>query len=127
MEDSIQLSNLPELGFDTSPLSLDDVSLGFQDFRDEPGVTYPALLLSNVHFLDALKVLKQAKRDSYRSVSVWAELPNGEGFSDMGTIQLDSTVLLLLRHLHIGAVVYYSREEIEALDLNDPAVLERFI
>ena len=127
MDDSILLSDVPELDLDVSPESLDNIELGFKDFREEPGVIYPALLLSNVHFMDSLKVLKSAKRESFRSVSVWVELPNGEGFSDMGTIQLDSTVLLLLRHLHIGAVIYYTEDEIEALDLNNPNVLERFI
>ena len=57
---------------------------------------------------------------------MWVEIPNG-GFRNIGSLQLDSDMLLLLRFLRINAVMYYDHENIEPLDLNDCSVLEKFV
>lgn len=117
----------PEEEFSFDPTDTDVLDLGIKDFRDEEGLEYPALLLSNVLFVDAFKVLQANKRESYRSVDVWLEMPEGDGYQKVGSMQADSELLLALRHLKIAATIYYSKENFEALDLNDPEVLERFV
>lgn len=121
----IQLEQEEVFSFD--PTDADVLDLGIRDLRDEEGLEYPALLLSNVLFVDALKVLQASKRESYRAVDVWLELPEGDGFQKIGSMQADSELMVALRHLKIAATLYYSAEDFEALDLNDPAVLEKFI
>lgn len=121
----IQLEQEEVFSFD--PTDTDVLDLGIRDLRDEEGLEYPALLLSNVLFVDALKVLQASKRESYRAVDVWLELPEGDGFQKIGSMQADSELMVALRHLKIAATLYYSAEDFEALDLNDPAVLEKFI
>lgn len=121
----IQLEQEEVFSFD--PTDTDVLDLGIRDLRDEEGLEYPALLLSNVLFVDALKVLQASKRESYRSVDVWLELPEGDGFQKIGSMQADSELMVALRHLKIAATLYYSAEDFDALDLNDPAVLEKFI
>lgn len=120
----LSLEDTEDFSFD--PTSADSFDLGIADLRDEAGLQYPALLLSGVAFMDCLRVLDVKKRKSYREVDVWVEIPNG-GFSNIGTLQLDSDMLLLLHFLRIRAVMYYDRDTIEPLDLSDPSVIEKFV
>lgn len=113
--------------FSFDPGNSDSFSLDMPDFREQKGLEYPALLLSNVLFMDCLTVLSKIKRPSFREVDTWVELEDGAGYQHIGSIQLDSTVLLTLRFLHIRATAYYSSESIQVLDLEDPTVLEQFI
>lgn len=113
--------------FSFDPGNSDSFSLDMPDFREQEGLEYPALLLSNVLFMDCLTVLSKIKRPSFREVDTWVELEDGAGYQHIGSIQLDSTVLLTLRFLHIRATAYYSSESIQVLDLEDPTVLEQFI
>ena len=114
-----------EFSFD--PALVDTFDLGVKDFRDQEGVTYPALLLSKVLFMDCVRVLQSSKRSSYREVETWLELPSDEGYSNIGTLQLDSDALLVLRHLGICATIYYDRDNMEVLNLNDPETLMKFV
>lgn len=118
---------LGEESFGFSPTDADTFELDVMDLREQPGITYPAVLLSNVLFTDCLKVLQAVKKPSYREFPVWVELPSDGGFSNIGTLQIDSDVLLLLRHLRISVAIYFDAERVEVLDLDDPAVLEKFI
>lgn len=118
---------LAEESFTFDPTDADVLELDVADLREQPDITYPAVLLSGVLFTDCLKVLKYFKRKSYREFPTWLELPDGGGFTCIGTMQLDSQVLQLLRHLRIGVTIYFSTENIETLDLNDPAVIEKYI
>lgn len=113
--------------FSFDPSDSDSFSLDVPDFREQEGLVYPALLLSNVLFMDCLTVLSKIKRHSFREVDTWVELEDGAGYQHIGSIQLDSTVLLTLRFLHIRVTAYYSSENIDVLDLENPAVLEQFI
>lgn len=124
-EIEILLDETEDYSFD--PTSADTLSLDIADLRNEPGLQYPALLLSNVSFMDCLRVLDLQKRQSYREVDVWVELAGDAGFKHIGTIQLDSDLLLLLRFLRIHVTMYYSKDEVSLLDLNDTAVLEQFV
>lgn len=123
-EFSLSIAGDEDYSFD--PTSADSFDLGIADLRDEAGLQYPALLLSGVAFMDCLRVLDAKKQESYREVDVWVEIPNG-GFRNIGSLQLDSDMLLLLRFLRINAVMYYDHENIEPLDLNDCSVLEKFV
>ena len=116
-----------EEAYSFDPASVDTFDLGVKDFRDQEGVTYPALLLSRVLFMDCMRVLQSSKRASYREVDTWLELPDNEGFSHVGSLQLDSDALLVLRHLGIAVTLYYDEEHMEVLDLNDPETLMKFI
>lgn len=118
---------LGEESFGFSPTDADTFELDVLDLRDQEGITYPAVLLSNVLFTDCLRVLQSVKRTSYREMPVWVELPNEGGFKNIGTLQLDSDVLLLLRHLRICVTLYYDSEHVEVLDLDNPDVLEKFL
>lgn len=118
---------LGEESFEYSPTDANVLELDILDLREQQGIEYPAVLLSNVLFTDCLKVLQSIKRDSYREMPIWVELPDSSGFNNIGTLQLDSDVLLLLRHLRISVTMYYDAEHVEVLDLNNPAVLEKFI
>ena len=113
--------------FDFSPDNPDTFELDVLDFREQPGLEYPAVLLSNVLFTDCLKVLQAVKRESYREFPLWIEMPDGDGFSNVGTLQIDSDTLLLLRHLRIGVTIYFDSDTVESLDLDDPEVLERYV
>lgn len=124
-EFTVKLDTVEDFGFD--PQNIDSFDLGLADLRDQDGINYPCILLSGVAFMDCLRVLSANKRKSYREVDAWLELENSEGFKNIGTIQLDSDLLLLLKYLRIRAVMYYDAERIEALDLNDPQVIEKFI
>lgn len=125
-EDLLRLDGDVE-DFSFSPSDADGLDLEFIDFREQEGLEYPAILLSNVLFMDCLHVLKKMKRESYREFSTWVAIPGEQSFQNIGTIQLDSTVLLAMRYLHIGVTAYYSAENVEVLDLDNPEVLERFI
>ena len=127
MGDTLKLAAPEVVDYDFDPGDVDILDLDVLDFRDTEGLVYPAILLSGVLFSDCLKVLNSKKRKSYREVDTWVELPDAEGFTHIGTIQLDSEILLLLRHLGIIATLYISSEEIQVLDLHDPEVLERFL
>ena len=117
--------NQEQVDFD--PTAIDELQLDVADFRTTEGVEYPALLLSGVLFMDSLNVLKSIKKASYRTVDTWIELADDEGFQKIGEIQLDSDMLLMLRHLQIRATLYYDADTVEALDLNNFSVLEKFI
>lgn len=110
-----------------SPLDADVLALDVLDLREQEGFTFPAILLSRVLFQDCLKVLQSCKRSSYREMDVWVELPAESGFNKIGSIQVDSDVLLLLRHLGIQATMYYTEDRMEVLNLDDPEVLEKFV
>lgn len=113
--------------FEFDPSNADTLELDILDLRDQEGVTYPAVLLSNVLFTDCLRILQSVKRTSYRQMPVWVELPDSSGFENIGQLQLDSDVLLLLRHLRICVTLYFDAEHIEVLDLDNPSVIEKFI
>ena len=125
-DEGVDLISLPDLPIAGDAVSIDELLQSVKDLRDEPGVEFPALLLSGVLFRDSLEVLKSAKRESYRSVDLWVENSDG-GYVHIGDIQLDSKVLLLLRFLRISATMYYDKERVEVLNLNDPEVIERVI
>ena len=125
-DDDISLGDIIDLPSEGSATDLDDLLQNMRDLRDEPGIEFPALLISGVLFRDCLEVLKSAKKTSYREVDLWLE-DNDGSYHCLGKIQLDSTILLLLRYLRISAVIYYDRENSEALDLNNPEVIERFV
>lgn len=118
---------LPEESFDFDPTTSDVLELDVADLRDRGDLVYPAVLLSRVLFKDCLLVLQARKRPSYRELETWIELPDGDGFQKIGTLQMDSDMLLTLRHLHIGVTLYYDYDNMEVLDLENPDVLERFI
>lgn len=126
MSELEQVALSPE-SFDYSASDADTFELDVLDFRDQADVTYPAMLLSNVLFTDCLRVLKSVKESSYREMPVWVELPNDGGFNNIGTLQLNSDILLLLKHLRICVTLYYSAEHVEVLDLDDPGVIEKFL
>lgn len=119
--------SLEEESFDFDPTSADVFELEVVDFREQADVNYPAVVLSRVLFRDCLLVLQARKRQSYREMETWVELPDGDGFQKIGTLQMDSDMLLTLRHLRIGVTLYYNSEEMEVLNLEDPEVLERFV
>lgn len=119
--------SLEEESFDFDPTSADVFELEVVDFREQTDVNYPAVVLSRVLFRDCLLVLQARKRQSYREMETWVELPDGDGFQKIGTLQMDSDMLLTLRHLRIGVTLYYDSEEMEVLNLEDPEVLERFV
>lgn len=119
--------SLEEESFDFDPTSADVFELEVVDFREQTDVNYPAVVLSRVLFRDCLLVLQARKRQSYREMETWVELPDGDGFQKIGTLQMDSDMLLTLRHLRIGVTLYYNNEEMEVLNLEDPEVLERFV
>lgn len=119
--------DLLEESYDYNPLDADMLRLDVPDLREQEGFTFPAILLSRVLFQDCLKVLQSCKRSSYREMDVWVELPAELGFNKIGSIQVDSDVLLLLRHLGIQATMYYAEDQMEVLNLDDPEVLERFV
>ena len=119
--------SLEEESFGFDPTSADVFELEIVDFREQADVNYPAVVLSRVLFRDCLVVLQARKRQSYREMETWVELPDGEGFQKIGTLQMDSDMLLTLRHLRIGVTLYYDSDEMEVLNLEDPEVLERFI
>lgn len=126
-EDLLVLEDEGSENFKFDPTNADLFDLGAPDLRDQEGLVYPAILLSNVLFMDCLNVLKTLKRPSYREVDTWVELNGGQEFQHIGSIQLDSQILLALRYLHVGVTAYYSHEELEVLDLNNPTVIEQFI
>lgn len=125
LEDSFDAVEEEDFGFD--PSDADSFDLDIQDFRDQPGVEYPAMLLSRVVWRDCLLVLTSQKKQSYRMISVWFEGENGEGYEAIGEIQLTSDILLVLRHLRIGVTIYWDQDNMEVLNLEDPEVIERFI
>lgn len=125
ISEEFELISDDDLGFSSTDVDSFDVDVA--DFRDQEGLTYPAMLLTRVLFMDSLLVLKSQKRSSYREIPVWLELDGGEGYQEMGTLQLTSDILLLLRHLHIGVTMYWSYDIVETLDLSNPAVLEKYI
>lgn len=113
--------------FTFDPSDADALSLDIRDFREEEGLEYPALLLSNVLFMDALKVLQASKRESYRTIDVWLDLEEEGSFHKIGSVQADSELLVTLRYLQIAATMYYSHDNFEALDLNSSDLLEKFV
>ena len=116
-----------DLPFDFDPKDADAFDLGVKDLRDQEGLEYPAVLLSGISFTDCLKVLQSRKKASYREMDIWVELPDDAGFQCVGTMQMDSDTLLILRHLQIRVTIYFDKELVETLDLNNPATLERFV
>lgn len=112
--------------FEFNPENPDTFDLGIADLREQPGITYPAVLLSNVLFTDCLRVLQSVKKQSYREFPLWVELPS-DGFANVGTLQINSDTLLLLRHLRIGVTIYFSPDNVDSLNLDDVSVLEKFI
>lgn len=127
MNENEELLTVAEEDYSFDPSEIDSFELGMSDFREQEGVTYPALLLSNVLFADSLRLLQTLKKRSYREVPVWVEFEDGQSYQNIGTLQLDSDLLLVLRHLRISATVYYDAENWEALQLDSPEVLEKFI
>lgn len=115
--------------FEFSALALDAFELDVKDVTEQEGFQYPALLLRDVLFMDCLRVLKSQKRKSFREVDAWVCTgeEGDEEFRKIGTLQLDSNTLLILRHLRITATLYPNEGEVMALNLEDPAVLEKFI
>jgi len=113
--------------FSFDPSNVDSFDLDVSDFREQEGLVYPAMLLSRVLWKDCLMVLTAQKRQSYRMVPVWFEGENGEGYEQIGEIQLTSDILLVLRHLRIGVTMYWSHDNVEVLNLENPEVIERFI
>ena len=123
--EGIALSGEEDLGF--SPNSLDSFDLDLADLTAQDGFTYPALLLHGVLFMDCLRVLQAQKRKSFREVDTWVELPESGEFQNIGTLQLDSDMLLVLRQLRIGATIYWEEGTTETIDLSDPERIENFI
>ncbi len=113
--------------FSFNPNDADSFSLDTPGFREQEGLVYPALLLTNVMFMDCLHVLKQMKKPSFREFDTWVELNSGQGYQHIGSIQWTSDVALALRYLHVGVTVYYDSEQLEVVDLNDPETLMRLI
>lgn len=127
MTENEELLAVAEEDYSFDPSDIDSFDLGISDFREQEGVTYPAMLLSNVLFADSLRLLQTLKKSSYREVPVWVELGDGQTFENIGTLQLDSDLLLVFRHLHICVTVYYDKDHWETLNLEEPEVLEKFI
>lgn len=125
-EDNITLTGDSDLDFSFSPDDADVFSIDLPELTEQDGVTYPAVLLTNVLFMDALKVLKLQKKNSYREMEVWITLADNT-FQHIGSMQIDSDTLIILKHLRIGITLYYDAENSETLDLSDPATLERFV
>ena len=124
MGDYIELN---ELSFGFNPSDVDSFDLGVNDLRDQKDIEYPAILLSGILFSDCIRLLQSKKRPSYREMDVWIEMPDDGGFQKIGTLQIDSDILLLLHTLHIRATLYLSKDDVETLDLSDPDTIERFI
>lgn len=124
MDENVELF---DTSFDFDSSDSDILGLDVKDLRDQPGITYPAVLLTGIQFVDSLRVLQASKKPSYRDVDVWVELAGEGEFQHIGTIQLTSDILLLLRYLRIGLTIYYSADRLENVDLRDASVIERFI
>lgn len=128
--DLLQDENLDGLSIDpldNGQASTDFTKLTFDSpkLEETTGFAYPALLLCNVGFHDVLRVLKAYRRDSYRCIDVWVSVE--DTYSNIGTLQLTSDVLLLLKRLSIKVIAYWDAERTEVVDLNDPRLLEKFI
>lgn len=127
MSEDNELLEVSEESFDFDPNLPDSFVIEIADLRDREDVEYPALLLSNVLFMDCLRVLKANNRKSYRSVDTWVELSDNNEFQHIGELPLSSDTLLALRHLRIRATLYVDAETVEVLDLESPEVIEKFI
>lgn len=113
---------------DTSPDQMFSVNLSILPLQEEKGFEYPAVLLSGVMFPDVLNILKTISRgDSFRAMPLWIETPNGSGYSNVGSIQLDSTFLLTARYLRLGVTLYASDDDIVAIDCNDSATVAKYV
>lgn len=112
----------------TSADQMFTVDLSILPLQEEKGFEYPAVLLSGVMFPDVLNILKTISRgDSFRAVPLWIETPNGSGYSNVGSIQLDSTFLLTTRYLGLGVTLYASDDDIVAIDCGDPATVAKYV
>ena len=120
MDENVELF---DTSFDFDSSDSDILGLDVKDLRDQPGITYPAVLLTGIQFVDSLRVLQASKKPSYRDVDVWVELAGEGEFQHIGTIQLTSDILLLLRYLRIGLTIYYSADRLENVDLLDASVI----
>lgn len=105
---------------DIDVLQLDD-----RDITKEPGFKYPALLLCDVKFRDVLRVIQQAKKESYRSIPVWLDLQ--EEFSQIGEIQLTSDILLLLKRMSVKTMFFPQEGVSQVIDYSNPHEIEKFI
>lgn len=115
-----------DTNYEFSPDDIDAFDLDFSEFGEQDGVEYPAVLLDHVLFMDALRILKIRKKKSYREMDVWVLLADGQ-YQHIGAMQIDSDTLIVLKHLRIGVTLYFAKGDCDVLDLNNPAVLERFI
>lgn len=111
-----------------SATDLVGLEMSVTPLQDLSEFSYPAVLLTNVYFADALKVLNMVRRDkSYRSVPVWVESSDVKGYANIGDIQLDSTFLVTASYVGVGVTLYASEDKIVALDLSDPNTIAEYI
>ena len=131
------MNSSAELGEDFLPLPAEpsdfsaesfDLALGVDDSLDlskQSGFQFPAILLSNVRFINSLEVLQSVKKASTREVDVWVDTP--DGFDMIGQIQLTLPVLRVMKYLGFEVTAYYSEDFIKPINLNDPEVLMQYI
>ena len=95
------------------------------DLTKQPGFNFPAILLSNVKFINSLEVLQSVKKVSNREVDVWVD--TADGFDMIGQIQLSLPVLRVMKYLGFQVTAYYAPDFIKPINLSDPEVLIQYV
>lgn len=97
------------------------------DIRTVEGFEYPAMLITGVKFKDSLRVLQSVRKESYRLLDVWIDLEDGSEPVKQGSLPADIHTFLAMRYLGLMVTLYLGENDIMALNLRDPKVLEQFI
>lgn len=106
-----------------SNLDLNDYST--YDLRNVEGITYPCVLLDNIHLIDILPLLNMIDADSNRRFPAWVFVDNS--FVSIGGISLTFDTVFLMKQLGVAITIYEDSDCITTLNLNNVDVLEKMI
>lgn len=123
----VELFDIDDESASGRPIDLDSVAVVHSELEEVEGFEYPSMFLSNIYFLDCVRVLKSIKREgSHREYPVWLKSPDNGEFICIGNIQLDSSFLLALRYLGCGLTLYVEPGAIMDVQLTAEEI-ERYI
>lgn len=114
-----------DIPLDLEVADLDISEFEIADLRQVDGISYPCVLLGNIHIIDVLPLVNGIDMESNRRFPAWVNI--GGDFEPIGSVSLTFDAIYLLKNLGVSVTLYEDEESVTALNLQNASTLERFI